>query len=48
MDRLIALDLGQIVCSGHPDDVVRDPTVVTSYLGTTEAVIARSGARGPI
>ena len=45
-DRLIALDLGEIVASGLPDDVVRDPIVVTSYLGTTEAVIARSGARG--
>jgi branched-chain amino acid transport system ATP-binding protein len=45
-DRLIALDLGQIVASGPPDEVVRDPVVVTSYLGTTEAVIARSGARG--
>ncbi len=45
-DRLIALDLGQIVSIGPPDEVVRDPAVVTSYLGTTEAVIARSGARG--
>ncbi len=47
-DRLIALDLGEIVASGSPDDVVNDPTVVRSYLGTTESVIARSGARGPI
>jgi branched-chain amino acid transport system ATP-binding protein len=46
-DRLIALDLGEIVSIGNPDDVVRDPTVVKSYLGTTDAVIARSGARGP-
>jgi branched-chain amino acid transport system ATP-binding protein len=46
-DRLIALDLGEIVASGRPDDVVNDPTVVRSYLGTTESVIARSGARGP-
>jgi branched-chain amino acid transport system ATP-binding protein len=46
-DRLVALDLGEIVSIGNPDDVVRDPTVVKSYLGTTEAVIARSGARGP-
>jgi len=46
-DRLIALDLGEIVTSGNPDDVVHDPTVVRSYLGTTEAAIARSGAREP-
>jgi branched-chain amino acid transport system ATP-binding protein len=45
-DRLIALDLGEIVASGVPDEVVRDPVVVTSYLGTTEAAIARSGTRG--
>jgi len=45
-DRLIAFDLGEIVASGPPDEVVRDPVVVTSYLGTTEAAIARSGARG--
>ncbi|MGO9876170.1 MAG: MFS transporter [Acidimicrobiia bacterium] len=46
-DRLIALDLGEIVMSGNPDDVVHDPTVVKSYLGTTEAAIARSGVREP-
>ena len=46
-DRLIALDLGEIVASGSPEAVVRDPTVVRSYLGTTGAAIARSGVRGP-
>jgi ABC-type branched-subunit amino acid transport system ATPase component/predicted MFS family arabinose efflux permease len=46
-DRLIALDLGEIVKIGNPEEVVRDPDVVRSYLGTTEAVIARSGAREP-
>jgi branched-chain amino acid transport system ATP-binding protein len=46
-DRLIALDLGAIVAEGSPDEVVRDPDVVRSYLGTTGAAIARSGARGP-
>jgi ABC-type branched-subunit amino acid transport system ATPase component len=46
-DRLIALDLGEIVAAGNPEDVVRDPIVVRSYLGTTGAAIARSGVRGP-
>ncbi len=46
-DRLIALDLGEIIAEGMPDEVVRDPDVVRSYLGTTGAAIARSGARGP-
>jgi ABC-type branched-subunit amino acid transport system ATPase component/predicted MFS family arabinose efflux permease len=46
-DRLIALDLGEIIASGSPDEVVQDPGVVRSYLGTTGAAIARSGALGP-
>jgi branched-chain amino acid transport system ATP-binding protein len=44
-DRVIALDLGEVVADGAPDDVVNDPAVVRSYLGTTEAAIARSGNR---
>jgi ABC-type branched-subunit amino acid transport system ATPase component/predicted MFS family arabinose efflux permease len=44
-DRIIALDLGEIVATGAPADVVTDPAVVHSYLGTTEAAIARSGSR---
>ena len=44
-DRIVALDLGEIVAAGPPDDVVNDPAVVHSYLGTTEAAIARSGSR---
>mgnify|MGYP000049968511 CR=1 FL=1 len=44
-DRMIALDLGEIVAVGAPLDVVRDPRVVASYLGESEAVVARSGPR---
>ena len=44
-DRMIALDLGEIVAVGTPDEVVRDPSVVASYLGESEAVVARSGPR---
>jgi branched-chain amino acid transport system ATP-binding protein len=43
-DELIALELGQVVAQGQPDDVVNDPTVVEGYLGTTEEVIQRSGS----
>jgi branched-chain amino acid transport system ATP-binding protein len=43
-DRMIALDLGEIVAEGAPADVVRDPRVVASYLGDTEATVARSGS----
>jgi branched-chain amino acid transport system ATP-binding protein len=44
-DRLVALDLGVVVATGSPDEVVNDPIVVHSYLGTSEAAIARSGAQ---
>ena len=46
-DRLIALDLGEIVDERQPRRRRARPAVVKSYLGTTEAAIARSGARGP-
>ena len=43
-DRILALDLGAVVTDGPPHEVVNHPQVVASYLGTTEAVIKRSGA----
>jgi branched-chain amino acid transport system ATP-binding protein len=42
-DVLIAMDLGRVVTTGHPADVVRNPHVVASYLGGNRRVIARSG-----
>jgi branched-chain amino acid transport system ATP-binding protein len=44
-DRLVALDLGIVVADGRPDDVVNDPVVVQSYLGTDSTAISRSGSR---
>ena len=44
-DRMIAMDLGEVIASGDPSEVVHDPQVVASYLGTDEAAIARSGGR---
>jgi ABC-type branched-subunit amino acid transport system ATPase component/MFS family permease len=44
-DRMIALDLGEVVAVGTPQEVIRDPSVVASYLGESEAVVARSGPR---
>jgi branched-chain amino acid transport system ATP-binding protein len=45
-DELLALELGEVVAQGPPDDVVNDPRVIEGYLGGTEEVIQRSGTRG--
>src|SRR5207249_11116081 len=42
-DEIIALELGAVIARGTPQEVVNDPRVVASYLGTTEEVINRSG-----
>ena len=42
-DRMIALELGAVVTEGTPDEVIRDPRVVESYLGGDVTVINRSG-----
>jgi branched-chain amino acid transport system ATP-binding protein len=44
-DRMIALDLGEVIAEGTPADIVRHPAVIASYLGTTESTVARSGAQ---
>ena len=43
-DRVIALDLGEIVAEGPPDQIVNDERVVHSYLGAAGTAIARSGS----
>jgi branched-chain amino acid transport system ATP-binding protein len=43
-DEMLALDLGRVITRGTPKDVVNHPSVIESYLGTTESVIARSGS----
>ncbi len=42
-DRLVAMDQGRVVVEGDPDEVLRHPVVVDSYLGTSEVAVARSG-----
>jgi branched-chain amino acid transport system ATP-binding protein len=42
-DRILALEFGHPIAEGTPDEVVRDPRVVASYLGGDLATINRSG-----
>jgi branched-chain amino acid transport system ATP-binding protein len=43
------MDQGAVIATGAPIDVLTDPLVVESYLGTSEAAIQRSGAlAGPV
>jgi ABC-type branched-subunit amino acid transport system ATPase component/MFS family permease len=44
-DRMVALDLGRVIAEGSATEVLSDAAVVASYLGESQEVIARSGAR---
>ena len=46
-DEIVALELGRVVMQGKPVEVVSDPRVVSAYLGTEAAVVARSGQLAP-
>ncbi len=43
-DRMVAMDIGRVIATGPPREVVRAPAVVASYLGTEAAATGRSGA----
>jgi branched-chain amino acid transport system ATP-binding protein len=42
-DRLVALDQGRVITEGSSDDVLNDPLVVSSYLGSSYSAVARTG-----
>jgi ABC-type branched-subunit amino acid transport system ATPase component/ABC-type branched-subunit amino acid transport system permease subunit len=44
-DYFVALEQGGVIASGRPEEVLADARVVSSYLGTNEDVVARSGER---
>jgi ABC-type branched-subunit amino acid transport system ATPase component len=44
-DTIVALESGIRIAAGAPDEIRHDPQVIASYLGTTDVVIERSGAR---
>jgi ABC-type branched-subunit amino acid transport system ATPase component/ABC-type branched-subunit amino acid transport system permease subunit len=43
-DRLVAMELGQVIAAGSPEDVRNHPDVVRSYLGGDITAVERSGA----
>ena len=42
-DALVALELGTVIATGSPKDVLAHPAVIESYLGTDASAIQRSG-----
>jgi ABC-type branched-subunit amino acid transport system ATPase component len=42
-DRMIALELGEVIAEGTPAEVLAHESVIESYLGTDESTILRSG-----
>jgi branched-chain amino acid transport system ATP-binding protein len=42
-DRIVAMDQGAVIADGPPNEVLSDPLVVASYLGSDRHAIARSG-----
>jgi ABC-type branched-subunit amino acid transport system ATPase component/ABC-type branched-subunit amino acid transport system permease subunit len=42
-DRVYAMNLGQVIAEGTPDEIKSNPAVIASYLGTSEVAVNRSG-----
>ena len=38
VDRVIAMEFGEVIADGTPSEIGRDPRVIASYLGRTEPV----------
>ncbi len=43
-DTMVALELGAVIASGTPDEVLANDRVIASYLGTDDVAINRSGS----
>ena len=45
-DRIYAMEIGRVIAEGTPQEVRANPLVISSYLGTDDAAINRSGRDG--
>ncbi len=45
-DRIVVLEFGKVIAAGSPDEVRRDPNVVTAYLGSAAATDAGGAIAG--
>jgi len=43
-DEMVALELGAVIASGTPEDVLNNDRVISGYLGTDSTTVERSGA----
>lgn len=46
-DELYAMETGRVIAHGTPGEVLGDPEVINSYLGTDATAVERSGPGGP-